>query len=90
VVVAGGSDVAARQLQGRVVLGIGLVFLAEQQLAAGVDEKRPEHVHHPVELTQQRRACADEDAAHDHRADDAPEQHPLLAAFGQPEVVEEH
>src|SRR5882724_4441052 len=90
VIFGGGANVATSQLERRVVFGVVLCFLTKKKPTTRVDEKPAEQVHHPVKAVQQRLTRADEHAAHDHRAGDAPKQHALLTALAQAEVAEQH
>ena len=88
--VVGGAQKAPRDAKGDVVLDLDLVLLLERQLEPGEDEERAEDVDHPVEVRQERRAGEDEDEAHDHRADDAPQEHAVLILPADLEVLEHH
>lgn len=75
---------AAEEAHGEVVVGIDINFLLARQrhLDAGVDEKGPEDVEHPVEAIDHADPDENEDGPHDHGPNDAPEEHAMLV-FGR-------
>jgi hypothetical protein len=66
------------RLHDGVLLGVELLVLLQRHAHAGDDEQRAEDVDDPLESGQQRRARADEQAAHHERAENPPEQHAVL------------
>ena len=88
-VVGGRRDEPAEQLAATGFRsGCELLVAADQELEAGDDQEDPEDVGHPVERREQRGADRDEDAARDQRAQDPPEQHPVLQVRGHREERE--
>src|ERR1035438_10353808 len=55
-----------------------LIFLGEQHMNPGINQKRAEDVHDPGKLLDQFRAGKDHDAAHDQRPENSPFQHTVL------------
>lgn len=66
-----------------------LTFPLEQEFAAREQEEGAEQVGHAVEALEQRRAHEDEGQAHQHGAEDSPEQDPVLRLLGDGEVLED-
>ena len=84
-----GHDLA-KDADEQVALRLDLGLAAQAELERGEDQERAEDVHQPIEAMQQRRARENEDAAHDQRAEDAPEQDAALVGRGNPERGEDH
>src|ERR1700733_3423605 len=61
----------------------------KEQAPPAVDEKNAKGVKNPVEALDETDAHKDEDAAHNHGADDSPEQHAMLLFFRNREVAED-
>ena len=87
-VLGDGHDLA-EEADERVALRLDLRLAAQRQLEGGEDQERAEDVHQPVEAVQQRRARADEDAAHDQRAEHPPEEDAALVERRDPEHGED-
>ena len=60
------------------------------QADAGHCQNATKHVHHPVELLEQRASDKNEDRTHDQGAGDPPEQHPVLITVGDAEPGKNH
>jgi hypothetical protein len=86
--VSHGHDVP-EQPDHRVGLRLDSRLVAHRHPDAGEDQKGTEDVENPVELLDQVRPGANHGAPHRQRAQDPPEQHPVLQAWGDPEVTEE-
>jgi hypothetical protein len=74
----------------KTVLDVWRVLAVAQHPERRDDQDRAEHVEHPVEVVQQRRAGRDHHAAQHDRADDAPEQHAVLELRRDLQVTEDH
>src|SRR5690606_10582322 len=81
----------SEQPHGEIVLRIDIdLFLARQRhLDAGVDQEGAENVENPMKAGDDADTDEDEHRAHDHRADDAPEQHAVLIARRHLEIGED-
>ena len=79
----------AHELHDRILVALELLVLLQRHAHAGDDEQRAEDVDDPLEPREQRRAEPDEQAAHDERAEDAPEQHAVLVLRRHGEVLED-
>ena len=79
----------AGEADGEVFFGVGFLFLGEDHFQAGENEERAERDEQPVEALDERHAEPDHRAAHEERAEDAPEQHAVLVAVGDMEVRED-
>lgn len=75
--------------QDAVVVEVGLLVHRLQHLPPAPDQEQAEPDHDPLEVLDQRRAEQDQRAAHHERADDAPEQHPVLHRRGHLEMAED-
>ena len=88
-ILAGERHEALEGPHDRVRLGVDLRLSAAEDLEAGVEQEGAEDEDQPCEAGDQRRAHADEQAAGDQGAEDAPEQHPVLVLRRHGEVVED-
>ena len=79
----------AQQLEGGVVVQVGLLAGGPPHLHASEHQKRAEHIQHPVELGQQPAPHQDHDGAQHDGANDADHQHPLLERRGHRKVGED-
>src|SRR5579863_8145090 len=66
-----------------------LVLPAEAEADAADDQQHPKNIKHPMEAGDQSYARANENAAQDECADDAPEQNPMLLLLGYREKIED-
>jgi len=73
---------AAEETHGDVVLGVdfGLAGGWQSHLYPRVDEEGAKQIKDPVKARDHAHADDDERRPHQHRADDAPEKHPMLIA----------
>src|SRR5205823_4989338 len=69
---------------------IDFVLPHHQKPNSADDQKTPKDVKQPVKTGDQANAGTDKDAAHDQRAQHAPEQDAMLMLFGDREKIEDH
>jgi hypothetical protein len=67
-----------------------LVLADKAQANSAVDEECAETVENPVEALHEANAGYDEDAAHEQRAEDSPEQHAVLVLVRDSEEAEDY
>src|SRR6202023_770507 len=89
VVIGYGNEISKR-LHQWIRRWVNLVIPAQAQADAAENQQHPKKVKHPMETGDQADPGADEDAPQDKRADDAPEQNPMLLLVGHREVFENH
>jgi hypothetical protein len=90
-VVEGGGDrhQLPHQPDDEVLLRVHRGILLHKQLDAGGDEDGAEDIDGPVEALEEGGTGEDEDGPHDERAEDAPEEHPVLILGGDGEGGED-
>ncbi len=76
--VLGHGNPTPEQTQHRILLGMDLSFILEEQLDAAVHQEGSEDINDPVESLDQAYAGHDENGAHDERAQNSPEQDLVL------------
>src|SRR5258708_13998751 len=77
------------KLQHRIALWMHRLVFVEGHADARHDQESPEQVENPVEIFEQHSAKDNQDAAHDERTQNTPEQHPVLIGCRYTEVAEE-
>ena len=80
---------AAHQLEHRVGLGLDVQLVLRGHADSREDQEGAEDVDDPVEALDEDGAGADHRAAHEERAEDPPEEHPVLVLGRDPEVGED-
>ncbi len=66
------------------------MFAAESQANAAVNQQRSESVENPVEALDQADAGNNENAAHQERTENSPEQHAALMLLRHSEIAEDY
>src|SRR5258708_13252231 len=86
-----GSDRShpTHKLEPRIALRMHRLVFVEGHANARHDQEGPEQVENPVEIFEQHSSKGNQDAAHDERTQNTPEQHPVLIACRYTEVAEE-
>ena len=87
---AGHLEEVSSQANHQVFLRIRRPIAQEDDFRTGKDQKHPEDMEDPIKTRDRRRAQADHHAAHDERAEDAPEQYPVLVGERHAEIGEDH
>ena len=90
VIVASQSQMAIGKAKEGALFRVNLLFLGEQHVNPGINQKRPEKVHDPRKSFDQFRARKDHYAAHHQRAEDSPFQHAVLESLIDRKGAEDH
>ena len=88
-VLRGRRDHATDQLEHRVVLGMDLLIVLDQQPHRRDDQEAPEDEYEPAEALEQGNSSEYEHRSEHQRSEDPPEQDPVLVLAGHGEVAED-
>src|SRR6202022_3962382 len=69
--------------------GVNLMFPHDANADTAIDQQYSEDIQNPVETVNQPDAGANKNTSHDERAQNSPEQHPVLLLFGDGEIAED-
>ena len=74
----------AKQTQNRISLRMNLRLVFSNQLEPAVNQECAEQINNPLELPNESHTEKDEEAAHNQRANNSPEENPVLVGGGIP------
>ena len=79
----------SQESNGRIILGVGFGLIRKGNPDPGEDQEGSEEIDDPVKIVEQRRSEGNENPAHDERAQNPPEQNPVLVGQGNGKIGED-